>query len=161
MARHGQITITITNPLGKIDYVNQVTSTQDGHFTFTYVPSSTWDGEYEMRIGGERVSMPYEGSFQIGDKTPGNGDNTPGGGDKNPGGGDQPSDGGDRTPGKGDNGSGDEKEPPGNSDSPSGNEGAKLPVTASNLYQLLVVGLILLVVGVLITRYTRKKINIE
>ena len=71
--RGSDVTITITNPLGEIDYVNQVTSTQDGNFSFTYVPSSTWDGEYELRIGGERVSVPYEGSFQIGDEPPGNG----------------------------------------------------------------------------------------
>lgn len=153
-----EVTITIKNPNGEIDYLNQETSDQNGNFAFTYVPSVTWNGNYEIRIGGEGVENPHEVLLLIGDEGDGegNGDGTNGGSGT---GGDNSTNGG--TDDKGD--TTDKNDQGGQSgDVEKDSQGGKeLPTTATNLYNYLTVGIILLIAGsgiVLIAK--RRKINI-
>lgn len=59
------VTIMVTNPLGQVDFLNQTVSGSDGKFTFSYAPSSSMDGTYTVKIGGEGVVLPYSGNFQL------------------------------------------------------------------------------------------------
>ncbi|MCT2537219.1 carbohydrate binding domain-containing protein [Aquibacillus koreensis] len=94
-----------------------------------------------------------------GDETPGDGDETPGDGDETPGDGDETPGDGDETPGDGDETPGDGDETPGDKDSDKDKE---LPSTATNLFNYLMVGMILVGIGGVIAFYARKrKVNVE
>ncbi|WP_223285068.1 cohesin domain-containing protein [Paenibacillus sp. PL91] len=60
-----QVTLTFTDPSGKLDYLNQTTSGEGGFFSFTYLPSVFGPGEYHLRAGGEDVTTPYHQAIQL------------------------------------------------------------------------------------------------
>ncbi|MDQ8737714.1 cohesin domain-containing protein [Paenibacillus sp. LHD-38] len=60
-----QVTLTFTDPSGKLDYLNQTTSGADGFFAFTYLPSAVSSGDYLLRAGGEEVNTPYQRTIQL------------------------------------------------------------------------------------------------
>lgn len=60
-----QVTLTITDPGGKLDYLNQTTSGVEGFFAFTYLPTRVTAGEYHLRAGGEEVNTPYHQTLQL------------------------------------------------------------------------------------------------
>jgi len=157
------VTAIITNPEGELDFLNQETSEQDGKFSLIYVPN-TWDGEYEVKIGGENVNTPYEGEFVIGDDTPGGGNNNPGDGNNNPGNGNNNPGNGNNNPGDGNNNPGNGNNNPGNGDKTPGNgnngNGKNLPNTATNQYNYLLAGLVLLIVGGTTTLFIVRRKNI-
>ncbi|HHV99353.1 MAG TPA: S-layer homology domain-containing protein [Clostridiaceae bacterium] len=59
------VTIIVKSPSGDLDYVGQIESKDGGEFTLTYTPYEFVDGRYSVKIGGEGVDTPYEGSFNI------------------------------------------------------------------------------------------------
>jgi len=79
------VTIIVKGPSGSLDYVGQTESKDGGEFIFTYTPFEFVEGKYSLKIGGEGVNTPYEGSFNIkvgtddepNKPTPGGGGGTP------------------------------------------------------------------------------------
>lgn len=59
------VTMIVNNPQGQLEYLNQTSSGEGGHFTFTYTPNGWLGGTYTFKIGGEGVAVPYSGSFQL------------------------------------------------------------------------------------------------
>jgi len=75
------VTIMVKSPSGNLDYVGQIESKDGGEFVFTYTPYEFVEGEYSVKIGGEDVDTPYEGSFNITTGAGGGSNNpAPGGG---------------------------------------------------------------------------------
>lgn len=62
----GEVTILVKNPGGSVDYVGQASSGSSGSFSFVYVLDEWIEGTYSVRIGGDGINTPYEGSFNIG-----------------------------------------------------------------------------------------------
>ncbi|HHW00647.1 MAG TPA: family 78 glycoside hydrolase catalytic domain, partial [Clostridiaceae bacterium] len=67
-----EVTIAVKSPSGSYDYIDQITSGDGGAFKFIYTPSELVDGEYKVKIGGEGVQTPYEGSFTVETEIPNN-----------------------------------------------------------------------------------------
>lgn len=61
-----QITIEVTDPAGRFDYVNSTFSQDDGRFTFSYPFTNTARGVYHVKIGGQNVAYPACTSFCVG-----------------------------------------------------------------------------------------------
>ncbi|MBA2937541.1 FIVAR domain-containing protein [Paenibacillus sp. CGMCC 1.16610] len=59
------VTMMVNNPQGQLEYLNQTSSGEGGHFSFTYSPNGWLGGTYTFKIGGEGVAIPYAGSFQL------------------------------------------------------------------------------------------------
>lgn len=59
------VTMIVNNPQGQLEYLNQTSSGEGGHFAFTYSPNGWLGGTYTFKIGGEGVVLPYSGSFQL------------------------------------------------------------------------------------------------
>ncbi|MBT2291879.1 S-layer homology domain-containing protein [Paenibacillus albidus] len=60
-----EVTITVSNPKGDIDFIEQTTSDATGRFAFLYYPSGSWEGKYTVTIGGETIAVPYKDEFRI------------------------------------------------------------------------------------------------
>jgi ribosomal protein S20 len=63
------VTMIVNNPQGQLEYLNQTSSGEGGHFAFTYSPNGWLGGTYTFKIGGEGVALPYSGSFQLSSTT--------------------------------------------------------------------------------------------
>ncbi|WP_281884828.1 S-layer homology domain-containing protein [Paenibacillus sp. YYML68] len=78
-----QVTVRVTAPNGKVDYINQTTTGDGGAYSFTYTLNSSVQGTYQVAVGGTGVSQTQTTSFQY----PGEGTGSSGGGQPSNGGG--------------------------------------------------------------------------
>ncbi|MNH98597.1 Endoglucanase Z precursor [compost metagenome] len=58
-----QITITVHDPNGQLDFISQTVSGENGQFLFTYTKSRHIQGTYTVIVGGEQVESPRETTF--------------------------------------------------------------------------------------------------
>ncbi|WP_157184272.1 cellulase family glycosylhydrolase [Evansella cellulosilytica] len=162
-------------PYGEYRFFNEL---NDGEVELTFY---FWSGEvltYQLTKDGENIVGTFVGATPPGtgddDETPGAGDDgeTPGTGDdgETPGTGDDDKTPGtgedDETPGTGEDdetpGAGDNGETPGTGDddktpSTGSSDETKLPDTATNLYNYLLIGLLMIIVGGTVTIFSRKR----
>jgi len=59
-----QVSIIIKDPTGNIEYLNNTTSTKEGHFTFSYTMTNTIKGKYNVSIGGVGILKPVTTYFE-------------------------------------------------------------------------------------------------
>ncbi|WP_186577047.1 family 43 glycosylhydrolase [Aquibacillus kalidii] len=133
------VTVRVTSPSGNIDYVDQTVTDDQGKFVFNYMINEAVAGKYDVVIGAADLEESYQTSFTYSSTKPGNGGDTPGDQD------DQDDE--DKTPGNQDD----------QGDGNQSDDGKDLPDTATNLFNYLLAGLVLVAIGVVTVLYARKK----
>ncbi|GGD80169.1 X2-like carbohydrate binding domain-containing protein [Paenibacillus nasutitermitis] len=58
-----QITMTVHDPNGQMDFIGQTVSGENGQFLFSYTKSRHIQGTYIVVVGGEQVAYPSETTF--------------------------------------------------------------------------------------------------
>jgi len=59
-----QVTVKLTDPEGKLEYLDQTTSDAGGNFSFSYTMENLVEGVYLVSIGGEGITNPYVRELQ-------------------------------------------------------------------------------------------------
>ncbi len=73
-----QVTITVINPSGGYDYIDQATSGENGSFQFSYTLDETSGGVYKVSIGGSSLAEDINATFVYSPSTGGSPPPTPG-----------------------------------------------------------------------------------
>lgn len=66
-----EVTVIVTNPRGEAEYLNQMTSGEDGHYQFVFTLNSVINGVYQVRVGGTGIEEPVETTFRMSSGQPG------------------------------------------------------------------------------------------
>ncbi|SFM24284.1 LPXTG-motif cell wall anchor domain-containing protein [Gracilibacillus orientalis] len=140
------VTLKVESPNGEVDYLDQVSSNDAGEFNIAFMLKSELTGDYHVLIGAND-NEPYETTFTIKTQDSADTDNdqqespTDNDGDNNdPSGSDRDS--------STDHGPKNDSEKQGNQD---------LPNTATNLFNLILIGGILILLGLIATLVVRKR----
>ncbi len=101
------VTIKVVNPLGAIDYIDQTTSSADGHYEFSCKLNKEVTGTYKVTVGGTGITSPVSTTFTFPkDFDEGSGDTGDDSGDTDGGSGNTGSSGGNTGSGSGTGGGG-------------------------------------------------------
>ncbi|UOQ50121.1 family 43 glycosylhydrolase [Gracilibacillus caseinilyticus] len=148
----GDVTIKVVDPEGEVDFLDQVSSTDDGRFAINFMLNSQTAGKYLVSLGINE-NDPYQTSFTLS-----NPDSTEGGSNDNQNEQDETenetnkNDTNNDTSGKG------------NAEQETNHETEEnhdLPDTATNLFQLLMIGGLLIVTGLMFVVVHIRKENTE
>lgn len=60
-----QVTLTVWDPEGQLDYVGQSASGADGEFRFSYQIVELKKGDYLIKVGGTNVETPLETTYSV------------------------------------------------------------------------------------------------